>query len=215
MTAVWLCLDRASFLKKLGFLVWEYWEIVFPWAELFYLNFPLGFRYKTGRSCWQTRWLCCVQRDLKRLEKCAGQESREAQQREAQSPVLGEEKPQAPGQTGDWQSAKHLGSKGPGGPAGHQVDYKSPKVPTVSLGLIKQSIASRWREVVTPVYSALLRHMGPASSSRFLSTRDMNILQWAQWTVAKMVKGLDHLSHEAERAGIVQPREQEAHRIIE
>lgn len=46
------------------------------------------------------------------------------------------------------------------------------KVATSLVGCITQSIASRLKEVITPLCSALVRHMGAASSSMFPSTRE-------------------------------------------
>lgn len=66
------------------------------------VNFLLSFGCKTLEGVVGRPGGCAsIQRDLLRLEKCVGQESHEAQQREVQSPVPGEEQPQAPGQTGD------------------------------------------------------------------------------------------------------------------
>ena len=66
------------------------------------------------------------------------------------------------------------------------------------LGCFKRSMASRLREVILPLYSALVRpHLeyciqlwGPQHG------KDVNLLEQAQRMVMKMIRGLEHLSHE-------------------
>lgn len=66
---------------------------------------------------------CTVIRgNLKNLvEETGWKETLEVQQDKAQSPRTVEEQPPAPVPAGDWASGKQLGTKGPGGPGGHQV----------------------------------------------------------------------------------------------
>lgn len=60
---------------------------------------------------------------------------------------------------------------------------------------LRQSIASRLRIVILPLYSALLRsHMGCCVQFRAPEyKRDVDVLERVQWRTMKMIKGLDHL----------------------
>ncbi|GAB0190554.1 formin-1 [Grus japonensis] len=79
----------------------------------------------------------------------------------------------------------------------HQSELEAQKANHI-MGCTKRSMASRSREVILPLYSALIRpHQaycvqlwGPQYK------KDMELLEWVQRRAVKMIKGLEHLSYE-------------------
>jgi len=66
------------------------------------------------------------------------------------------------------------------------------------LGCIKRSMASRSMEVILPLYCALVRHH-PEYCLQLCSPqhrKDTDLLEWVQRRATKMIRGLEHLSHE-------------------
>ncbi|KAJ7409085.1 hypothetical protein WISP_116762 [Willisornis vidua] len=83
------------------------------------------------------------------------------------------------------------------------------------LGCSRKSIASRSREVILPLYSALVRpYLG--CCVQYWTWRDMELLEWVQWSAANMIKGLEDLSYKDRwrNFGPIQPQEKMTEREV-
>jgi len=144
-----------------------------------------------------------IQRDLDRLESWVQEEPDGVQQGQGQGPAPGREQPHAPVQAG----ADLLQNSSAERDLGVLVDNRSTKSQQCALtakkangilGCIRRSVASRSREVLLPLYSALVRphleYCVQCWAPHF--KEDEELLERVQRRGTSMMRGLEHLSYE-------------------
>ncbi|KAK4827311.1 hypothetical protein QYF61_016561 [Mycteria americana] len=137
-----------------------------------------------------------IQRDLNSLEEWADRNLMKFNEEKCKVLPLGRNNPRHQVMLGDTQLESSLARKD----LGVLVDTKlnmSQKVNS-NLGCVRQSIASRLREVILPLYSVLVRpHL--EYCVQFWAPqykRNMDILERVQQRTTKMLKRLRHLAYE-------------------
>jgi len=142
--------------------------------------------YKTGRSGWYTRRSCCHPERPGQAGEMGQQEPRASQRRELQSPVLGEEQPQAPVQAGGCPAGKQPGRGRTWGSWWRLSWTWASNVPSWQRRRLTSRAAfgralPTVEEVILPLHSAVVRHTWSAGPSAGLPVWET----WTYWNESK------------------------------
>ncbi|TRZ07142.1 hypothetical protein HGM15179_019963 [Zosterops borbonicus] len=166
------------------------------------LDILIGKFRKCRLDEWMARELCCHSQGPQQVGEVGRVDLFEVQQRQVQGPAPGEEQPHAPVQAGGDLLESSSAEKDPRVLVDNKLSMSQQRVHVAKkangiLRCIRKSSASRPREVILSLYSALVKlHM--ECCVQFWAPqdkRDVKLLEASQQKAMKMISGLDHLTY--------------------